>query len=167
MKTKITVGKTYIVNLSDSEDGLLYNGFEVEIVSQEYFWHGEIINGPYKGKTLLLLDNELTPVLPKRGPGGRFIAKDAISVTITKEDLEQAGPYHDGENCLIATALKRQGYKNLYTYPYKVDISSKTYEILDNAGIVENLRTWEDKETTISKYGYKDSLIGKTIWMVP
>jgi hypothetical protein len=33
---------------------------------------------------------------------------DKITVNVTVEDIENAGPYNDGQVCLLATALKRQ-----------------------------------------------------------
>jgi len=36
---------------------------------------------------------------------------EPITITITPEDAEKSGPYHDGQYCLLATAAQREGIK--------------------------------------------------------
>lgn len=86
--------------------------------------------------------------------------ENKIKVKITKEDLKKASSYDSTRNCLLATALKRMGYKNVDVGGFTVDINEDIYRLdaRDNSlfqkayKFQENLESFEEFEVTLTKY---------------
>lgn len=86
-------------------------------------------------------------------------AMNKITITITQDDIDKAGIYGDINNCLIATCLKRCGFKDVNVgtnkvYVWRWLIFRKTYKIAE-----------EDNRAILHAYYNKNlqPLLGKEI----
>lgn len=50
-----------------------------------------------------------------------------IEITFQEEDRQKAEPFQHGRGCLVATALKRMGHKNVSSALYHHNIDGFTY----------------------------------------
>lgn len=55
-----------------------------------------------------------------------------MKIKLTKKDLELSQHYGDNENCLLATALKRRGHKNVRVSAFCFHANGKRYNIPTN-----------------------------------
>lgn len=89
-----------------------------------------------------------------------------IDITIQEEDRQKAEPYTDGRGCLVNTALKRMGHKNVHCYLYSHVIDGFTYVSLqtgsDNLHAItmfeRRMRPWPEQ----GPY-YHPEVVGKQI----
>lgn len=83
-----------------------------------------------------------------------------IKVVITEEDRQNAADYIYGNACLVCTALKRSGYKDVQVYAYHVRISGRYYNFDFGCGLADNI---SPGISPTQKPFYPASVVGKVI----
>lgn len=102
-----------------------------------------------------------TPSVPKEKK--KQIAPRYIKVTITEEDRQKADRYCSNGGCLIATALKREGYE---LGPggvggFEVNVNGKNYTFDEECGVGGNVVKTD--YSSREKPFYLPSVVGKVV----